>query len=224
MRATPALVLFDLDDVLVDYDHGIRCASLAAALGDADPAVLRDVLFGAQGLEFGCDRGDHGLDGYLDLLRTRHGWTLDVRQFVAARAAATRTVPAMLALCDALDDQARLAIFSNNGAWIAEHAAAIVPALAGRFDGRIVCSGALRASKPAPEAFTACLRRLDADPATTLFVDDKAVNAEGARAAGLDALQFTDPPTLRRDLCARGFDLPGDDLLGDDRLGDTHAS
>jgi putative hydrolase of the HAD superfamily len=211
MPTRPALVLFDLDDVLVGYDHGVRCAALAEAIGGADPAVVREVLFGRDGLEFGCDRGEYELDAYLALLRERHGWTLDVAQFVAARAAATRVDPAMLALCDALAAQARLAIFSNNGAWIETHAPTIVPELAARFDGAVVCSGALRASKPSPAAFTACLQRLGATAGTTLFLDDKAANAEGARLAGLDALQFIDLPTLRRDLRARGFDLPGDD-------------
>jgi putative hydrolase of the HAD superfamily len=212
MPTRPALVLFDLDDVLVGYDHGVRCAALAEAIGGGtDPAVVRDVLFGRDGLESGCDRGEYGLDAYLDLLRTRHGWALDAAQFVAARAAATRVDPAMQALCDALAAQARLAMFSNNGAWIETHAPTIVPELAARFDGAGVCSGALRASKPSPDAFTACLRRLGATAHTTLFVDDKAVNAEGARLAGLDALHFTTLPTLRRDLRARGFDLPGDD-------------
>jgi len=215
MRARPALLLFDLDDVLAAYDHGVRSAALADAIGGGvDSRAVREVLFGADGLEFGCDRGEYDLDEYLDRLRLRCGWSLDTVAFVAARAASTRAVPAMLALCDALAPLARLAIFSNNGAWVEAHAEAIVPGIAARFGGDIVCSGALRASKPAPGAFTACLARLGATPETTLFVDDKAVNAEGARLAGLDALQFTDLPTLRRDLRARGFDLPGDDRLG----------
>jgi putative hydrolase of the HAD superfamily len=215
MRARPAQLLFDLDDVLVAYDHGVRSAALAAAIGGGvDPQVVREVLFGADGLEFGCDRGEYDLDEYLARLHLRCGWSLDAASFVAARAAATHPVPAMLALCDALAPQARLAIFSNNGAWVEAHAKTIVPGIASRFGGDIVCSGSLRASKPAPAAFAACLARLGATPEATLFVDDKAVNAEGARLAGLDSLQFTNLPTLRRDLRARGFDLPGDDRLG----------
>ena len=209
MRTRPALLLFDLDDVLVRYDHGLRCAALARALGDRVAVDdIRRVLFGSDGLEYGCDRGDYDLGGYLDRLRDLHGWSLDTAAFVAAREAATRLDVAMLALCMRLEPQARLAIFSNNGAWIAEHAERILAPLHQLFPGRIVCSGALRRSKPDPAAFLACLELLGATPAETLFIDDKATNADGARAAGLDAVHFTGDAPLRRALRARGFDLP----------------
>lgn len=46
-------------------------------------------------------------------------------------------------------------------------------------------------AKPDPAYFTHIVTSLDADPARTLFVDDLAVNAEGARAAGLCAEHIT---------------------------------
>lgn len=209
MRARPALLLFDLDDVLVRYDHGLRCAALARALDDRVPVdEIRRVLFGPDGLELGCDRGEYDLDGYLARLRDMHGWSIDVDAFVAAREAATRLDLSMLVMLMRLESQARMAVFSNNGAWIAEHAARLLAPLHQLFPGRIVCSGALRLSKPNPAAFLACLDRLGAAPDDTLFIDDKAINAEGARAAGLDAVHFTGEPALRRDLRARGFALP----------------
>lgn len=211
MPARPSLLLFDLDDVLVHYDHGLRCAALAAAIdGAATPAQLREALFGADGLEFGCDRGEYGLDEYLDRAHARHGWRWSPRDFVAARRDATRVDARMLALVRALATQARLAVFTNNGDWIARHAGTIVPQLAQVFGADIVCSGALRASKPEPAAFAACCDRLGVAPADTFFTDDKAINAQGATRAGLDAFHFTGLPGLREALVARGFDLPGD--------------
>jgi putative hydrolase of the HAD superfamily len=59
--------------------------------------------------------------------------------------------------------------------------------------------------KPEPRAFADCLANLDADAASTLFVDDNADNVQGARAAGIDALHFHDPAALRVELRARGF-------------------
>lgn len=211
MRAPPRLLLFDLDDVLVHYDHGRRCAALARSLGGAaSEDAIREALFGADGLEFGCDRGDYELDDYLDRAHARHGWRWTREHFIAARRASTRVDPAMLALCGALAGQARLAVFTNNGAWIGRHAAEIVPDLAGLFGEAVVCSGALRAAKPAPEAFVACCDRLGVAPAEGFFTDDKAANAEGARRAGLEAHHFTGLTGLREALLARGFDLPGE--------------
>ena len=37
-----------------------------------------------------------------------------------------------------------------------------------------------------------------------LFIDDSAANVAGARAVGMDAVRFTDPQALERDLTARG--------------------
>jgi HAD superfamily hydrolase (TIGR01509 family) len=211
MPEPPRLLLFDLDHVLVDYDHAARCAALARALGEEARADdIRIALFGPDGLEFGCDRGEYGLDEYLDRAHARHGWRWRRQDFVAARREATRVDAGMLALCRALAPQARLAVFTNNGAWIGEHAADIAPGLAEVFGADFVSSGELRASKPGPAAFRACCERLGVAPCEAFFTDDKAVNVDGARQAGLDAHHFTGLTGLREALLARGFDLPGD--------------
>jgi putative hydrolase of the HAD superfamily len=45
----------------------------------------------------------------------------------------------------------------------------------------------LRAVKPEPAFFVEALRRIDADAATVLFIDDTVANVQGAREAGLAA-------------------------------------
>jgi putative hydrolase of the HAD superfamily len=210
MRARPRLVLFDLDEVLVDYDHSLRCAALAQA-AQADAAEVAVAMFGEHGLEHASDRGEIGLQGLLDGLRERHGWTLDARSFLEARRAAMRVRPDVAELCRALASQARIAVFTNNGDWVSEHMATISPELHALFGDAIVSSGQLRLRKPEPAAFAACLARLgDCAPAQALFVDDKPGNVAGALAAGLDALVYTHLHSLRHALRACGFELPGD--------------
>jgi putative hydrolase of the HAD superfamily len=213
MSVRPRMLLFDLDGVLADYDRPARCAALARAAGaDATAEAVAHALFGAGGLEHASDRGEIGLRGALDGLRERHGWSVDAASFIHARQLATRTRPGMLSLCGELAAQARLAVFSNNGDWVAAHFAEIVPELPALFGEAIVCSGQLRQCKPDPAAFRTCLARLgEAAPAGVLFVDDNADNVAGARVAGLDALVFTTVPSLRGALRARGFDLSGDE-------------
>lgn len=212
MPPRPALVLFDLDGVLADYDRAIRCAWLATTCG-ASSAAVYEALFGGRGLELPSDRGDIGLSGYLARLQARHCWHIAASNFLAARRAATTVDLGMLALCDRLAGQAALAVFSNNGRWVEGHAADIVPALMPRFAGRIVCSGSLRRLKPEPAAYVACLARLGGEPATTLFVDDRQDNVDGARAAGLDAIHFEGVERLRDDLTTRGFDMGDGDAI-----------
>lgn len=212
MALRPALLLFDFDGVLAGYSRARRCDALAAACG-ASAADVHAALFGERGLELPSDRGEIGLHGYLARLKARHGWRIAAPDFLAARRTATTADARMEVLCDHVADQVALAIFSNNGCWVERHFADIVPALAPRFAGRIVCSGSLRLLKPEPAAYAACLARLGGDAATTLFVDDRQDNVDGARAAGLDALRFDGVAALRDQLVARGFDMGAGDAI-----------
>lgn len=69
----------------------------------------------------------------------------------------------------------------------------------------VVVSGAEGLLKPDAAIFALFCERYGLAPQRCLFVDDMAANVEGARAAGMSAALFVDPPTLRRDLAAAGF-------------------
>ncbi|MEK6964500.1 MAG: HAD family phosphatase [Nanoarchaeota archaeon] len=56
------------------------------------------------------------------------------------------------------------------------------------------------------ESFGVALRRLRADPEETLFIDDRAINLEVARRAGIrHTYQFTDAKSLEAELSKRGL-------------------
>ena len=204
MPARPRLLLFDLDGVLAQYDRQARCALLAQAAG-TDSERMHEALFGEPQLELRSDLGEFDLHGLLEALRGHGGWSLTPAQFLQARRQATRVCDEMLALCAALAAEAELAMFTNNGRWLVEHADEVIPELLPVFGERMVCAGQLRVCKPEPRAYAACLERLGAQAADTLFVDDRADNVEGARIAGLQALLFEDVATLRAQLRGQGF-------------------
>ncbi|MGH8029918.1 MAG: HAD-IA family hydrolase, partial [Arenimonas sp.] len=139
MLARPKLLLFDLDGVLVRYEQALRCRQLADVVG-AGEVDIAAALFGRNGLELRSDRGEIDLPEYLDLLREQHGWNVTDDDFIAARRAATRVDEDMLALCEVLEPQAALGIFTNNGAWFGDAARRIVPELSPLFGRRMVCS------------------------------------------------------------------------------------
>jgi 2-haloacid dehalogenase len=70
------------------------------------------------------------------------------------------------------------------------------------FDGLLV-SGEERVTKPDPAIFRLLLERFGLDPAATVFVDDAEANVAAARRLGIDAVRFTGPDDLRRELVAR---------------------
>jgi 2-haloacid dehalogenase len=77
-----------------------------------------------------------------------------------------------------------------------------------RFFGRfrdIVVSGEEKLLKPDPALYRLALHRFGLEPAEVLFVDDRAVNVEGARAVGMHAHLFTDAADLGVRLEADGF-------------------
>jgi 2-haloacid dehalogenase len=71
------------------------------------------------------------------------------------------------------------------------------------FDGLVV-SGQERVIKPDPRIFRLLLDRFGLDPGATFFADDSEANVAAAREVGFDAVRFTGPEQLRRDLVARG--------------------
>jgi 2-haloacid dehalogenase len=72
------------------------------------------------------------------------------------------------------------------------------------FDGLLV-SGEERITKPDPAIFQLLLDRFGLDPETTVSVDDSPANVAAARRLGIDAIRFTGPDQLRRELAARGL-------------------
>ena len=73
-----------------------------------------------------------------------------------------------------------------------------------RFRG-IVVSGEERLAKPDPRIYRLLLERHRLDPGACIYIDDHARNVDGARAAGMIAVQFRSPAELRSELAARSL-------------------
>lgn len=72
---------------------------------------------------------------------------------------------------------------------------------AGHFQ-HILISGDLNIAKPDPEIWRVLIQRLAAPPPDCLFLDDKQVNVDGARTAGLKAERWTGATTARSHIAA----------------------
>lgn len=211
----PDCVLFDLDHTLVHYDHAVRVRALAERCG-ADPERVMDALTHS-GLERDSDLGLFDAEGHAHELSRRLGVPATLEDCIAARAASMAPIAETLALAQEVARHARVAILTNNGLMVRDHLHVLCPPLSPLFDGRVFCSAEFGVGKPDPGIFLRSAERLGLSPAAILFIDDKAANAEAARAVGMDALHFTGPGALRAALHARG-------LLEDTREGIAHAS
>lgn len=113
--------------------------------------------------------------------------------------------PAMVAWQQRLKERGLLtAILSNMGDSVHANIMREFAWLAG-FDV-LVWSYELRIAKPDPAIYRFLLEKLGTRPDETLFLDDKPVNIEAARAAGMKGLVFSTVEQLRADVLAQGLE------------------
>jgi 2-haloacid dehalogenase len=110
-------------------------------------------------------------------------------------------VPGTAEILRALHDRGgvRLVALTNWSAETIHHAPEMFPEVFALFDD-IVVSGAEGVAKPDPSIFQILARRLGRPIEGVFYVDDSVRNVEAARAAGMDAVRFTDAHTLHEEL------------------------
>lgn len=94
-------------------------------------------------------------------------------------------------------------VLSNMSHEVFDGITAMSPAF-GRIEGFVISANE-KLMKPHPDLYHRTCERFGLAPQDVFFVDDSALNIEGARALGFDALHFTDPAELRPALEARGL-------------------
>ncbi len=70
-----------------------------------------------------------------------------------------------------------------------------------------IFSGEVRSVKPEPEIYQHCIGALEVKPSEALFIDDRDVNLQQARAAGIHGIRFQSVEQLRKDLQSLGFTI-----------------
>ncbi len=73
----------------------------------------------------------------------------------------------------------------------------------------LLCSGYIGEMKPAPAIYRAAIEISGRPAETGLFIDDKPENCEAARASGMQAIHFTTPAQLVRELQQHGVEITG---------------
>ena len=151
------------------------------------------------------DQGLIGAEEVIERIAARTGWPRDeVAQVVAAVPDELQPLPGTVALIEALKAAGhRLFYLSNMPEPYADHLERSHPLHdwfeAGLFSGRV------KQSKPGAEIYRLAQARFGVEPASLLFLDDHPANVEAARAAGWQALLFSDAAAMRPQLQARGL-------------------
>ncbi|HEV2153284.1 HAD family phosphatase [Bradyrhizobium sp.] len=197
------LVLFDMDNVLCDYDRGKRVASLAELAGTSSEAVHAAIW--DSGFELLGDSGAIDAADYLRGFGERIGYPLSLDEWVEARRRSMQADLAMLEMARRLRDTVDIAVLTNNTTLVADHIDTLLPDLRPLFGSRIYTSAQFKTAKPDPRCYRLCLSELQAAPETVLFVDDLAANVAGAREAGLFAHHYNSVEAFRQTLSEHGL-------------------
>jgi len=197
------LVLFDMDNVLCDYDRAKRVACLAELAGTTSAFVHAAIW--ESGFEALGDSGALEAADYLRGFGERIGYPLSLGEWVEARRRSMQANLAMLEIARGLRDAVGIAVLTNNTTLVADHIDTLLPDMRPLFGARIYASARFKTAKPDPDCYRRCLSELQVAPENVLFVDDLAANVAGAREAGLLAHHHTSVEAFRQVLSAHGL-------------------
>ncbi|MDH2351509.1 HAD family phosphatase [Bradyrhizobium sp. SSUT112] len=197
------LVLFDMDNVLCEYDRGKRVACLAELAGATSDFVHKAIW--ESGFELLGDSGTLDAADYLRGFGGCIGYPLSLDEWVEARRRSMQVDRAMLEIAGSLRKTVDIAVLTNNTTLVADHIDTLLPDLRPLFGSRIYTSAQFKAAKPDPRCYRLCLSELNVRPESVLFVDDLAANVAGAREAGLFAHHHTSVETFRQALSEHGL-------------------
>ncbi|HKU89915.1 MAG TPA: HAD family phosphatase [Steroidobacteraceae bacterium] len=193
------LIIFDLDETLVDFTPARRLELLAQITGLPQDRIHASIW--GSDFERLAEQGAYATgDAYLAGFNERLGVELTRDQWIAARRAAMRLRPEMIALVAELKPHFELALLTNNGALLREALPVLVPEVCALIDRRLHASCDFGARKPDPEVFTRLVARYGVAPSRALFIDDHHEFIEGARRAGLGTIHFQSVGQLRAQL------------------------
>lgn len=187
----PALFVFDMDNVLYDYDGHVRMRALSAVSGVPVDDLRRRWWHSPEG-EIRAEAGGYrDGDEYLEAFRRATGADVTKEQWLVARGSAMTPFPDSIAAARRAAELGRVSLLTNNGPLVEEHLARLAPALVPVFGDHLRSSSFYGARKPDPLVFERVLASYAADAADTFFADDLPENVAAAESVGITTHHFT---------------------------------
>ncbi|MFT0860580.1 HAD family hydrolase [Ancylobacter sp. G4_0304] len=188
------LVIFDMDDVLLHYDVHARQSAIALMAGLAPEEVARRIW--DSGLEDAADAGRLSAQAYLDAVAETLGVPFGEDDWLRTRALAMTLTPDTIGLASAVARGTPVALLTNNGHLMKTYFDTLVPELRAVFGTNMHVAAEFGTKKPDPAIYRRLAALYGAAPEQAVMIDDKEVNAAGAREAGLYAHRFRAAPEL----------------------------
>ncbi len=192
-------IIFDLGRVLVDIDLTKGVFKYLPALESGqDEKVLNQLFRDTVYREYA--EGRMPVEEFYQLFCERAGLTLDFPSFKKEWNAVFRPMRGMDVIVRETGKKFKLGLLSDIGPLHWEHLYNEMPLL--QNFANPVLSYRIGFLKPHPQTYLLAADSVETLPGRCLFIDDRAVNVEGAQAVGMQAIQFQNPAQLRTDLKA----------------------
>lgn len=190
LSSVTLLFVFDMDDVLYDYDWRARMASLTEITGHDLHELRRRWWISGFETHAEAGRPDNG-DDYLAAVTSVIGATITRDEWVDIRARATHPWADSIAAVQRATELGQVTLLTNNGALIGEELHRVAPELVpvmGR--NHMFATAQYGARKPDPLVYQRVLERYGAEASSTFFTDDRTENIEGAESIGITGHLF----------------------------------
>lgn len=190
------LFIFDMDDVLYDYDWRARMAGMTRMTGHS-LHELRRRWWTPEG-ELAAEAGGFATGReYLAALEAALGCAVDESEWVRVRGEAMTPRPEALAAVARASELGQVTLLTNNGALTAEYLPTLAPDLVDLFGEHLLTSSAYGARKPDPAVFERVLDAYRVEASRAFFADDLPENIEGAASVGITGHLYTTAAAMR---------------------------
>ena len=189
------LFIFDMDDVLYDYDWRHRMAGMTELTG-LSLAEMRRLWWNNDG-EWAAEAGVFATpEAYLHAFQAAIGQKVDEQEWVRVRGAAMTPRREAIAAVERAAELGDVTLLTNNGALTAKHLRTLAPELIPVFGDHLFTSSHYSARKPNPVVFERVLAAYGRQASEAFFVDDMPDNVAGAASIGITAHLYSTPAAL----------------------------
>jgi len=184
------LFIFDMDDVLYDYNWRVRMDGMAEMTG-LSFTELR-ARWWNEGGEWAAEAGVYATaEEYIAAHEKALGVSINVDEWVRLRRLGMTPWPESIAAVERAAELGQVTLLTNNGALVSRHLRTLAPELVDVFGSHLHTSSDYFARKPNPVVFERVLEKYGVPASEAFFADDRPENVDSAISVGIDGHLFT---------------------------------
>jgi len=206
MESGPKAIIFDLGNVLIDFNHRIAVRRISKFTGNGGEEIYN--LFFDSELTGLFEEGKISPQQFFQEVKNKLNLKLNYEEFMPIWNEIfffSEKNLEVYNLARGLKKHYRIALLSNINVLHFEYVEKTFPILDAFHN--IITSFEVKARKPKKEIYQETLKILNASPKDTFYTDDRIELIESAKELGIRGFVFTNTEKLKKDLCKAGIKI-----------------